>query len=45
MIQNNLITESLPTGMFWVRLDNEDHSLDYISLKDTTEFYTDPIRG
>nr|YP_009557275.1 translation initiation factor 1 [Asteropeia rhopaloides]QBC71460.1 translation initiation factor 1 [Asteropeia rhopaloides] len=26
-----LITESLPNGMFWVRLDNEDLILGYVS--------------
>ncbi|CAN6454439.1 unnamed protein product [Victoria cruziana] len=31
LIHEGLITESLPNGMFWVRLDNEDLILDYVS--------------
>ncbi|KAL2942457.1 Translation initiation factor IF-1 chloroplastic [Bienertia sinuspersici] len=30
-IHEGLITESLPNGMFWVRLDNEDLILGYVS--------------
>nr|YP_010267453.1 initiation factor 1 [Nymphaea atrans]UIF94053.1 initiation factor 1 [Nymphaea atrans] len=31
LIHEGLITESLPNGMFWVRLDNEDLVLGYVS--------------
>nr|YP_010314608.1 translation initiation factor 1 [Cissus quadrangularis]UNA64173.1 translation initiation factor 1 [Cissus quadrangularis]WEF49541.1 translational initiation factor 1 [Cissus quadrangularis] len=30
-IHEGLITESLPNGMFWVRLDNENMILGYVS--------------
>nr|YP_010027207.1 translation initiation factor 1 [Actinidia rubus]QOS04199.1 translation initiation factor 1 [Actinidia rubus] len=32
-IHEGLITESLPNGMFWVRLDNENLILGYIAGK------------
>ncbi|CAN6453911.1 unnamed protein product [Victoria cruziana] len=30
LLHEGLITESLPNGMFWVRLDNEDLVLGYV---------------
>ncbi|CAN6454814.1 unnamed protein product [Victoria cruziana] len=33
LIHEGLITESLPNGMFWVRLDNEDLVLDRVKIK------------
>ncbi|KAL2898269.1 Translation initiation factor IF-1 chloroplastic [Bienertia sinuspersici] len=32
-IHEGLITESLPNGMFWVRLDNEDLIIGYVSRR------------
>ncbi|CAN6443075.1 unnamed protein product [Victoria cruziana] len=31
LIHEGLITESLPNGMFWIRLDNKDLVLGYVS--------------
>nr|QNN00490.1 translation initiation factor 1 [Torricellia tiliifolia] len=43
-IHEGLITESLPNGMFRIRLDNEDMILGYVSGKIRRSFITDTTR-